>query len=185
MVKVSQIDKGDYLKIAGNIYQVIDWQHTHLGRGKANMLLVLKELQTGKRLEKNFKSDEEVELVELTEKEVVFQKKKAKELVFSKEKQTYRLPVSNFQKILPFLVPGRNYVGLFFEDRLLTIILPKRVHLKVISAPPGIKGNTVQATTKMVTVENGYQFKVPLFINTGDIIVVNTETGEYIERIQS
>lgn len=185
MIKASQVDKGDYIEIAGNIYQVIDWKHTHLGRGKANMFLIVKELQTGKKLEKNFKSDEKIELVEIEEEEVIFYKKKGDQLVFGKDHQTYQLPIKYFQKIIAYLVPGRSYSGLFCEDKLITVTLPKLVHLKVVSAPPGVKGNTVQSTTKLVTVENGYQFKVPIFINSGDTIVINTETGDYIERIKT
>lgn len=182
MIKASQLDKKDNIKISGNIYQVVDIKHTHLGRGKANVLLILKDLESGKTIEKNFKSDEKVEVVDLEEKEIVFQKRKGNQLYFLVDNKVQTLPLKNNQKILPYLVSGKQYSGLFFENKLLTIILPKRISLKVISAPPGVKGNTVQATTKLVTVENGYQFKVPLFINTRDTIIINTETGEYIER---
>jgi elongation factor P len=184
-MKVSQLEKKDFINLDGNIYQVIDIKHTHLGRGKANVLLVLKELRSGKKVEKNFKSDEDVELVEIEEREIVFDGVRGDEMNFKDEEdKKYVLKTKDFKHLLPFLVNGNKYSGLFFEDELVAVSLPKVVYLKVISAPPGIKGNTVQATTKIVKVENGYQFKVPLFINEGDTIAINTESGEYIERVQ-
>ncbi len=184
-MKVSQLDKRDYIKLDDNIYQVIDVVHTHLGRGGANVSLILKDIGSGKRLEKNFKSDYDVELIDIEEKEIKFSHRKGNNLIFRDKDKEYILSTKDKENILPYLVNGRNYIGLFFEEKLINIILPKIIHFKVIASPPGIKGDSVQTSTKYVEVENGYQFKVPLFIKTGDIIAINSETGEYIERVNS
>jgi len=83
-----------------------------------------------------------------------------------------------------FLKPNQILTGIKFQEKIINIVLPIKVQLKVIEAPPGVKGERAQAGTKPVTLETGATINVPLFIETGDIIEVNTETGEYVRRVE-
>ncbi|HHE67660.1 MAG TPA: elongation factor P, partial [Candidatus Parcubacteria bacterium] len=83
-----------------------------------------------------------------------------------------------------FLKPKESVQAIEFEDKIINIVLPIKVHLKVREAPPGIKGDRSQAGNKIATLETGAQIAVPLFVQEGDIIEVNTERGEYVRRIQ-
>ena len=81
-----------------------------------------------------------------------------------------------------FLKEGMEVAALYFNDKPVAVELPIKVELKVVSAPPGVKGNSAGNVNKTVELETGAQVSVPLFVNTGDIIRVNTDTGEYVER---
>jgi elongation factor P len=83
-----------------------------------------------------------------------------------------------------FLKPGQFVEGIVFQGRIINIFLPIKINLKVIEAPPGLRGDRAQAGTKTVTLETGVKINAPLFIEEGDIIEVNTQTGEYVKRIE-
>jgi len=83
-----------------------------------------------------------------------------------------------------FLKPGLILDGLKFKDKIINVTLPIKVKLKVVEAPPGIRGDRSQPGTKQVTLETGAKINVPLFVEAGDIIEVNTETGEYVRRVE-
>jgi len=83
-----------------------------------------------------------------------------------------------------FLKPNQIITGIKFQDKIVNVVLPIKVQLKVIEAPPGVKGERAQAGTKPVTMETGAKINVPLFVEQGDVIEVNTETGQYVRRVE-
>jgi elongation factor P len=184
-MRVSDLAKGDFIKLENKTYEVIDIKHTHMGRGSANLTLVLKNVQTNQRIEKTFKPDENVEYLEVEKEKIVFTHQDKNHFYFKKEEKNYHLPKNLFSYLERFLKPGLEVTGFFDEeDNLFWIELPKIVEYKVVSAPPDFKGGTVQGSYKPVKIETGYEIKAPFFIKEGDIIKVNTETGEYVERVQ-
>ena len=99
--------------------------------------------------------------------------------------EEFNLPLSLLKEKIKFLKEGSEVKVIIFENKPITIELPKKVELKVISAPPGVRGDTAQGSvTKPVTLETGLKIQAPLFIKEGDIIRVNTEKEEYVERVQ-
>lgn len=184
-MKANVFDKGDFLRYENKIFQIIEIKHTHLGRGSANLTFVLKNIQTGQRIEKVFKPDEELDYLEIEKKKIVFIDQDEKNLIFQEDSKKHTLSKNLFEVLNKYLKKNLEVIGYFDNERnLITIELPKIIEYKVISAPPGFKGDTVQGSYKNVVIETGYEVKAPFFIKEGDIIRINTETGEYVERVQ-
>jgi len=183
-MKIKNISEGDILKIDQNIFRVIQINHSHLGRGKANVELKLKNILNNSTIKKIFSPDDEVETPYIEEKQIKFLYKKNNIYYFLNliDNQKYFLG-SDFLGIkCNFLKKDIEIRGIFIDDKLTDIILPIKTKFLVIEAPPGIKGDSQKSNTKIVTIETGYKLSVPLFIEKGDCIIVNTETGEYVER---
>jgi elongation factor P len=94
----------------------------------------------------------------------------------------YELDIEEIKDKARFIKKDLNITGIFYEDELINIELPVKAVYKVIYAPPGLKGDSEKSNYKIVTIETGAEISVPLFINEGDLIVINTEKGEYVER---
>jgi len=187
-MKATNLSKGDFIRYENKIFEVVDIEHRHLGRGSANLSLTLKNVQTGQRIEKVFKPDEELEYLDIDKRKIIYQGEDKGAFKFQdpESDKFFTLDKKTNPRLAFFLKGGLEVVGYFDEDdNLIMVELPKIIEYRVISAPPGIKGDTVQGASKVVTIETGYEVKVPLFIKEGDLIRLNTETGEYVERVQS
>ncbi|NCF75442.1 MAG: elongation factor P [Xanthomonadaceae bacterium] len=185
MLNFNEIKLGSIVKFNNEPYVVTFAQHLKMGRGGAILKTKLKNLINGNVLEYSLKGSDKMEEAEL---------KKIKASFLYKEKENYFfMDENNFEQFflnknilgdkIKFLKEGIITNILNFEKKPVAIELPPKIELKVISAPPGIKGDTAQGGTKAVTVETGAIINAPLFINNNDIIRVNTETGEYVERV--
>lgn len=184
-MRVSDLDKGDVIKLENKIFEVIEIKHLHLGRGSANLNLTLKNLQTGQRIEKVFKPDEKVDYLDIERRKIVFEKEDQNFYYFKNKESLSKLDKKLFIYLKNYLKNGLEVIGYFDEnDNLITVELPKIIELKVIETPPDFKGGTVQSNYKTALLETGLEIKVPFFIKEGDIIRINTETGEYVERVQ-
>ena len=141
---------------------------------------------TGKNLEKTFKSADEVEKVEIEKKKVKFLYSRKGKVVFLllEEKKRIEVEEEKIEEKIPFLLENNIYDSVWFEEELIDLVLPVKMDFKVIEAPPAFKGNTVSGGTKEVIIETGFKVKVPLFIKEGDLIRINTETKEYVQRVE-
>lgn len=191
MAKVTQLESGTIIELEGKYFRVQKVTYAHIGRGKANAQLMLKNILTGQSLTRNFKSDENLMEAEVEEREVDFKYRKApasakatagkNNLFFFAGSEKLELE-NSLGRRADFLKIGMKVKGIFIEDKLVSIELPIKETYKVTEAPPGVKGDTAAGGSKTVTIESGAQIKTPLFIKEGDLIVINTETGEYVER---
>jgi len=168
-------------------YEVLDFKQV----GKAQDVVVakvkVKNLITGQVLEKTFHQSDTFEEAEIEKVPVKF--------IFSKRGKYHFCEVENprvrfeleEQKIgegVKFLKPGLILEGLKFEGKIINVSLPIKVRLKVIEAPPSVKGERAESKTKQVVLETGAKINVPAFVEKGDIVEVNTETGEYVRRVE-
>ncbi len=147
----------------------------------------LKNLMTGKVMEYSFHASEKTEEAEILSREVKYIYINRGEYWFcEKDDPSKRFSLSeDFIGVQgKFMKPNSLVELLSFQERNIGVKLPIKVELKVKEAPPGIKGNTAQGGTKLVTLETGAGINAPLFVNEGDILRINTETGEYVERVQ-
>ncbi|GBD34752.1 Elongation factor P [bacterium HR35] len=184
-MKVSDLAKGDHLKLEGKIFEVVEIKHSHLGRGSANLTLVLRNVQTNQRIEKTFKPDEQIDYLEVEKEKLVYSHRDSQNFYFKRDSQLISLPTKLFENLSKFLKPNLEVLGYFSEDEeLLWVELPKIVEYLVVETGPDFKGSTVQSSYKPAKIETGLEIKVPFFIKNGDLIKVNTETGEYVERVQ-
>jgi len=186
MLTISDLKPGVVFSFQNQIFEVLEVKHLHLGRQGAILQAKIRNLKTGEVLSQNFKPGQEFEEIEV-------ERVKAKFLYSHRGKFCFVLPQNSKERyifeekqlggIKNFLVPGVE-VSLFKKgNEVLNISLPIKVALRVIEAPPDFRGNT-QEGSKVVILETGLQVKVPFFIQKGDIVLVNTQTGEYIERLK-
>ncbi len=185
MLSISEIKLGTILKINNEPYIVIKADHHKMGRGGAVLKLKLRNLITGNILDKTLQGNEQAEEAETEKKKANFMYKDENEAYFM-DNETYEqfsIPLEQIGKKAKFLKEGTDVDVLYFDQKPVAIDLPIKIDLKVVSAPPGVKGNSAGNVTKQVELETGAKINVPLFINEGDIIRINTETEEYVERV--
>ncbi|WP_373435753.1 elongation factor P [Metamycoplasma equirhinis] len=184
MINVNDLKSGTTFQLEGNIYVVLEAQHSKQGRGQANVKVKVKDLRTGSTTIKSFTGGEKVEkaMIDKVNMDYLYN---AGEVVILMNQETFEqieIPVENLKWELNFLKEGQKVLVRKFEQEVLDIELPVNVNLLVTESPDAVKGNTAQAAQKKVTVETGYIVETPLFIKEGEVISISTETGKYVGR---
>ena len=185
MNETSDFKKGLKLLIDGQPFTIVDFQHVKPGKGNQFTRTKLKNLLTGSNLERTFKSGEKFEVPDIVYKEMAFLYKDDNGYNFM-DQTSYEQMSLNPQVVgdaSNYLTENLSVQVCIFNDRAVGIDVPKSVSLKVTSTEPGFKGNTVSGTTKPATLETGYVVQVPLHINEGDVLKINTTDGAYVERV--
>lgn len=184
MFSLTEIKLGTLIKINNEPYVVIRSDHHKMGRGGAVLKTKLKNLITGNVLEKTFQGNDKAEEASTEEKTANYLYKDQAEAHFMDNEsfEQFSIALEQLGEMVKWVKDGTDVKVLYFENKPVSVKLPPKVNLKVISTPPGVKGNTVSNVTKLATLETGAEIPVPMFINEGDEIRVNTGTGEYAER---
>lgn len=185
MYDLSDFKKGLQILIENEPYAVVDFQHVKPGKGNQFTRTKLKHLITGQNLERTFKSGEKFGVPDVAYRDMDF--------LYKDEGGYNFMDQSSYEQISldpDLLGDAANYLTenlqvkvCFFNDRAVGVELPKSVVLKVVQTDPGHKGNTVTNTYKPATLETGYVVQVPLHINEGDTLKINTTDGLYVERV--
>jgi len=187
MPTTTDIKNGVVLLQDGKRMKVLEFLHVKPGKGNAFVRTKLRDLQSGKIIEKRFNAGAKIELIRIEAKEMQYLYKDGDNHVFM-DNQTYD-QVNILDDVIGdkinYLKAGQNVDILFDDQIIIDIRLPAHVHLEVVSTEPGEKGNTATGATKPAKLETNYSVNVPLFIDTGDILKVDTRSGEYIERTKS
>lgn len=185
MYSTADFKKGLKIQFNGEPYEIIDFQHVKMGRGGAIVRTKMKNLKTGYVMENTFRSGEKVERPNLEEKEMQFLYKSDNDYVFmdNESYEQINIPENLVGDNKDYLLENMNVKILFFQGNAIGIEIPTFVELKVVETVPGIKGDTVSGGGKPAKLETGATIQVPLFINEGDIIKIDTRTGTYIERV--
>jgi len=184
-ITTADFKKGVILKIDGNYWEVADFQFVNPGKGSAFTRTVLKSLRDGRKVERTYKSGEEFEEVEYEKKEATYLYSDRKNTVFQIDSTKERISIALevMEDKIGYLKANTPVEMAYAEGQCLEVILPAKVDLKVTESPPNVRGNTAGALTKTVEVETGLRLNVPAFIEEGDVIRINTITGEYSERL--
>jgi elongation factor P len=187
MLNVNDLRSGTTFQEDGNLFEVLDFSHTKMGRGTATIRVKVRNLKSGSTTEKTFISGARVEEAELDKIEGQFLYKDAREATFMNPStyDQFTVGLSALSGQEKYLKEGENYSLLSFNGQVLSVELPRTIVLKVSEAPPGVRGNTVSNVYKEATLENNIKAKVPLFINEGDSVKIDTRSGEYIERVKN
>ena len=185
MIKAGTISKGDFLLIKDSPHLVAEREFVNPGKGSAFVRLKLKNLVTGQVLKQTIKSQETVEDIEVVMRNFQYLYADNDNFHFM-DSETYEqrgIPIGILEDKKLFLKEGDTYQLILWENNPLDLMLPYKMTFEVTEAQEGVKGDTVTGATKIATIETGLQIRVPLFIKTGDKILVNTETKEYVERV--
>lgn len=171
----------------GEPYEVMEYAFLRMQQRKPTAKCKLKNLVSGKVVEQNFHQSESFEEAEIIKEEVKYLYNSKGQFWFcKKDNPGARFMLTEEQVGMggKFMKSNNLVTAIKFGDLILSIKPPIKVDLKIEETPPGEKGNTAQGGTKSATLETGAMIQVPLFVNTGDIIKINTETGEYVERAE-
>ena len=186
MITANDFKRGMVIRVDGDIYSVLEFLHVKPGKGGAFVRSKLKSLTKGTVLDKTFQSNKKIEDVRIEKKSMQYLYDEGDSIVFM-DTESYEqdsIAKDNVGDILNYIKEGDEVDISFFEDDLISIEPPMFVKLEVVYAEPGIKGDTATNVTKKVKVETGAEIRVPLFIENGDFIKIDTRKGEYVERIK-
>lgn len=183
----NEVKERTYIVVEGAPFEVLSSHVFRMQQRKPVNQTKLRNLQTGKVTERSFHQSETVEEADIEFRNITFLYTNRGEYWFCEKgnpKNRFKLDAALIGEQGKFLRNNMLVEAMVFEERTIGIHLPIKMELKVIEAPPAVKGNTVQGGTKVITLEGGATVNAPMFINEGDIVRVNTESGEYVERVE-
>jgi elongation factor P len=184
MTKAGNLTKGSYIHWRNEPYVVVKRKLTHMGRGTAKAKLRLKALKSGHVVNQVFNTDEQLDEIHVSHQSSQYLYRQGKEYIFMDTFSYEQFPVS--REIIgekeDYLVEGETYQLVTYKDGVIELKLPPKITLEITNTSKGVKGVTVSGATKPATLETGLKIKVPLFVKQGEKVIVNTESGEYVER---
>ncbi|MBQ0067208.1 MAG: elongation factor P [Phascolarctobacterium sp.] len=168
----------------GDAWQIIEFQHVKPGKGAAFVRTKMRNLCTGAVIEKSFNPNERFENAMIDRREMNYLYESDGQYIFMDNETYDQMELSKEQlgNALNFLLENATVKVMIYDTRILGVELPNTVELKVVETDPGIRGDTATGGSKPAKLETGYVVKVPLFINEGDVLRIDTRTGDYIER---
>lgn len=185
MINVNDFRTGVTIELEGVPYQVVEFQHVKPGKGAAFVRAKLKNLQTGGTVERTFRGGEKVSKAHLDRRSMQYLYNDGDGYVFM-DIENYEQTTITKEQIgdgIKWLLENMEIQVLMFQNRIIGLELPNFVELEVVDTEPGIKGDTATGATKNATLETGAVIQVPLFVNTGDRVRVDTRTSQYMERV--
>ena len=185
MLSTSDFRKGRKLALDGELYEIVDFQHARTAQRRANVWTRMKNMKTGAVLERTFAAGEMFDEPNFEQKRMQYMYTTGTEFHFMDQKSYEQVELSLKQvgDYKSYLVENEEYKILFFEGNPLSLDLPAAAILKVTECEPGVKGDSVSNLTKGARLNTGLEVKVPLFVKEGDMVKVDTRTGEYLERM--
>ena len=186
MLEYNEILKGKVILLGDEPYELLDAHVFRKQQRKPVNQTKLRHLITGKVTEQAFHVSEKAEEADLSTKSVKYLYTNKGERWFCAENNPadrFMLSEETIRTGAQFLKPNMLVEALVFDDQIIGIKIPIKMELRVTEAPPAVKGNTAQGGSKLITLETGVTLNAPLFINEGDVVRINTTTGEYVERV--
>ena len=186
MVSTNDLKNGMVLQIEGNLWQVLFFQHHKPGKGQAVVRTKLRNVRTGAVVERTFNAGVKVDQAILDKREMTYLYHDGDNLVFMDSSTYDQMPIE--QSVLgddtQWLVENQQVMVAMHEGKPISVELPASVELTIKHTDPGVKGDRVSGATKIATLQTGATLQVPLFVETGDKVKVDTRTGEYLTRVQ-
>ncbi len=187
MYSTTDFKKGLRIKIDKEPFEIVDFQHVKPGKGGAFVRTKLKNLINGRVIDKTFRSGEKVETPNMEEKNMQYLYSEGSDYVFM-DNETYDQVHINKETVgdnAGFLLENIQVNVLYYNNMPVNIEVPNFIEVKIVKTEPGLRGDTVSGATKPATLETNLVINVPLFLNEGDIIKIDTRTKSYIERVTS
>jgi elongation factor P len=185
MIDAGELKKGITVELEGNIYQIAEYQHVKMQQRQPVIKLKLRDVRTGNLTERNFQSGDKFKTVSLEYRPVQYLYNDG-DLYYFMDTQNYEqmaLSVKQAGSGANYLKEGLELKVLTCKGEAVSIDLPTAVELRVAQTEPGFKGDRATAGTKLAKLETGIEVQVPLFISIGDVLKIDTRTGEYLEKV--
>ena len=183
-ISTNDLKNGMTLDLPEGLYQVVEFQHVKPGKGGAFVRTTLKNVRTGASLDKTFRAGEKVEQAVVDKREMQYLYRDGNDFVFM-DNQSYdqlHVPPAAIGSAANYIVDGSTVVMQMYRDEIIGTDMAASVELTIADTEPGIQGDRVSGAKKPATLETGAVIQVPLFINVGDRVKVDTRTGEYISK---
>ncbi len=183
-VSTNDLKNGMTLEIEGALFSVVEFQHVKPGKGGAFVRSKIKNVKTGAVLERTWRADEKVEQAILEKKDMQYLYRNGSQYVFmdSNSYDQIEVDATRLGDSVSFITEGMNLQLVIYQDDVVSVELPASVELVVTESEPGVQGDRVSGARKPATLETGITIQVPLFVNQGDRIKVDTRSAEYITR---
>src|SRR6266567_1775532 len=187
MINTGDLRKGITIELDGTLYSVMEYQHIKMGRGSAQVRLKLRDVRQGHTIEKTFQAGEKFSRARLDRRSMQFLYEDGGLYYFMNTETYDQVPLTKDQvgDALLYLKENDTCDLLTYGEDPIGIELPTTVELKVTRTDPGFKGDTTSGATKSATLETGLTVQVPLFIDEGNVLRVDTRSGEYVERVST
>jgi elongation factor P len=185
MITANDLRPGKAFELDGELFVVTSFQHIKPGKGSPFVRVKMRGIKSNVTTERTFRPDEKLKDAYLEHKKMQYLYKSDKDYIFM-DTETFEQNTLNEEEIeeeANYLIENSMVDILFYNNKPIGIDLPTSINLKVVKTEPGVRGDTAQGGSKPATLETGFTVQVPLFIEEGDIIKVDTRTGEYIERV--
>jgi elongation factor P len=185
VIDTSEFRKGLKIEVDGEPFEIVEFQHVKPGKGSAFVRTAIRNLLTGRVLQPTFKSGDKVGKPDIEERDMQYLYKQGDDFYFMDNRnfeQTY-LSEAALGESKNFLKEQISASILFYNGKAIGVTLPNAVELKVTKCDPGIRGDTVSGALKPAILETGYEVSVPLFINEGDVLKIDTRDGKYLTRV--
>jgi len=183
-VGVNQIKNGMGIELDGKLFYVTEWQHVKPGKGNAFVRMKLKNLQLGTVINKTFRPDEKLTIAHIEKKNIqyLYSSKSLYEFMDQKTYEQLTLHREQLGKVINYLKENMEVTALVYKNDIITLEAPIFIDLKIASTEPGIRGDTSRAGTKPAKTETGLTIQVPLFINEGEMVRIDTRSDKYTGR---
>ncbi len=185
MIDVNDLRKGTTFELDGRLFRVLEYSHNKPGRGNATIRTKVRDIRTGATFEKTFQSGDRVQDIRIENRQMQYLYHDG-DLYHFMDTTTYdqiALDAKMLDDAVNYLMDGMNVIVQDYNGEALGLDLPITVDLKVTQADIAVRGDTATGTNKYVTVETGYRVQVPLFVNEGDTIRIDTRSGAYLTRV--
>ncbi len=187
MISTGDLKRGVVVEMDGHLLQIVDWEHIKVGRGSAQVRLKFRDLREGHVTEKTFQAGSKFQRVRTEQRKMQYLYPEG-DLYYFMDTETFDqtpLDKSVVEDALPYLAENAEIEVLFVGDEAIGVELGAAVQLRVTDSDPGIKGDTATGATKPATLETGHVVNVPLFIGPGDLLKIDTRSGDYLERSET
>lgn len=184
-LSINELKSGITILVDGNVYMIIESQHVKPGKGAAFCRAKMRNLKNNNVLEQTFRGDEKIEEAYIEERKLQYQYSSGDMYHFMDNENYEDLAITKeaLAEKIKFLKDNIEVNAYYYKGSVLYVNLPNFVEYKIIHTEPGVKGDTAKSGTKPATIDSGATVQVPLFIDTGDSIKVDTRTGSYVERV--
>lgn len=185
MIQAGDFRKGVTFEFEGNVYTIVDFLHVKPGKGSAFVRTKMKNVVTGQVLERTFNPTERVEEARIERKEMQYLYNEDG-IYYFMDMETYdQIPLNydQVQEAMKYVIENMMVSIQFYKGKAFSVLPPMFVELNIVECEPGVQGDTSKAGTKPATLETGLVIQVPLFVNNGERIRIDTRTGEYMERV--
>jgi elongation factor P len=185
MISTGDLRKGIAIELDGELWQILDYHHIKMGRGSAQVRIKLRNVKRGQTVERSFQAGEKWPRAILEKRPVQFLYRDGDDFHFmeSESYEQFHLTSEQLGDVASYLVEGMSVDRTSYQGETIGVELPASVDLRVIETEPGFAGDTQSGAKKPATVESGLVVQVPIFVNEGDVIKVDTRSGEYLTRV--